>query len=534
MIASSPVFGEAVGVPEPLIQIDASRIYDGMTQKASLWNNKVKGNIDYTNFRGFGNSQMVELPQDSIIKSLNVRASTDSIGPWTQPPLKVEATSVLFLNDKVPEKLPDAGFISDERATQLVDIFKRRGCEDVELQNSYGGRDITFKQNGEKVVLSIGYASLEEKIKAWEVYRSGDPPTHNEMLRVDVPMEKSDNPDTGLTVSKDTFQKGCDTLGKATSTVVTSLHELYGAKTPGFTVDLKSPEAQLEADQRKAGFSTSKYSDGEFGFDGKALPSPTFTDEDRLVCDTHQSEWIENRGLGNHQILTMYKDKLVFGRRDKLDTPSHLKADVVIASDVNHNKHYAEEEFGVSRRHFTISADASVTAKFQEISHGKVTDALVIEDLHSVNGTIIFRGNEVSAALFGIIDKIPPKKFGSISIESDYKSVLLPGDMIFVGNAGTDGRKTKPETAKGIGIKYLGNRQFVKVNTEGTGIDPDNAIRKVIGMVAPEALARIEKMETDVEQIKTYRDFLLNMGGDAKALQAAQEMTQLLDQIAQK
>ena len=454
------------------LNIQAGQIYDEVTRDIECWLPHKESEL-YVSEPG-----PTEVIRDCspLVDLMLVGVGSKSLGRHTdeRPSLRLE--TVIYLEPQSDEL--NRGYLSTERAKQLVTLLEQKGCANVsliEFEEFSSFRSISFEVRGQKFNLDIGPRSLEEDLALYQKYKYGDPPTHNKYLHIKPAEGNKEFPQ-----EKRQFVESCLAFGQAASTVIPALHEVFGIKTPTSQVELLSPAASRRKEQQAHGYAITTYEDGEYHWDGKKA-EPVYRPADGLAWREGQRRIFENRGLGNRQIVTIFKDRAILGRWGGVEAGDQ-QADILIDEDIDPASFDIKQERAVSRRHCAIEFNAALNENLAKATEGKVGDVVVIEDLHSANGTFIFRRTPESAALFD-------SQGSHEEIQNGGKTVLLPGDLLLV--AGSDTRQYLADgtsaffEGKAVGLIYLGQRKFVKLLIGQGATSEKEVLEDLIAVAAP-------------------------------------------------
>lgn len=444
---------EELGTSKELqLRVDARGIYREAIESYRIWKNSdTKESLGHLGVDGSANIK------GGIFSSAYFSIGTGFIydGNRDRTP-EMEFRTNLYFSDNV-KRQENKGYVDDSSVNKLRKSLEDQGFENVGYTNGEYNRYFQMELGGKVYRLVLGYKDLDSNIKGWERYKIGDQPDYNSGFSLSMQTERGvDQGKDDLPITESEFESSSNSLLEATKRVIWASDEFFSVGKSSADVFFESQKTKGERQRSKLGFSITDYSEGEFDPDGD-LSESVYSEVDNLKWKEKQDRIVEWRGLGNRQILTMHKDRLVFGRwAGRQASEDGTQADVLIDEDIDTETQKIIQELGVSRRHFAISYNEQVSNALKDSTHGIVEDSLILEDLYPTNKTVVIRRDEASEILFG----------GMEFVEKGSKTIILPGDLIMVGG-GSQPARSKEEwvnhQSRGIGLIYLGERRFVKV-----------------------------------------------------------------------
>lgn len=475
--AGAPEFGSS---PEVSISIAGGAIYDEVSHDLDIVK---KSQLD--KFSAKLGSDATFVTKSPLFTSIGIFIGSSCYlrdGTVDQPKAALRAN---FLVDQ--DRLNN-GYLDRSSAQQLATILQQTGVTTEYQIDSNNNHRLVFKENGMTFFLNLEFLSNEDHIKSWEEFKIGQPPSRNYSPSLSLGGFYGVN----LPENREEFIRLAMKFANLTQKTIIAFHKLYNIPLSPLSISISSPQQERQIQQESRGYKITSYKqDGEFHWDGTAA-EPIYRDIDDLVWRDRNQEILQNRALGNRQVVTVLKDRLVFGRWAGI-AAGDQQADVLIDEDIDQKDLKVKGERVVSRRHFSASFDKKLNEIMAEKTDGAINDVVIIEDLYSTSGTIVFRRNSLSQLVF--------RHHGEI--EKGGRTMLLPGDMVLVGGGPSEqwqdiGEDFKDRfLAKGISIIYLGDRRFVKAVIAPGATDTKEVLKELAAIAMP-----LEQQE----QIQDYID----------------------------
>lgn len=439
------------------IHIQSGPIFDEVSRDLVIW----QENRD-SGFRDNLGSQVRLQKLSPLLDFAIINAGTGFLSKYNAS-ADFDLSAQFGLNEQTVKDI-NAGYLNEPLVKRLSEMLAVR-LTDISLQDRY----LVFNSGSQRFNLYLGPSSLESALESWRKSEVGVAPTFNSYLRLSL-----DEPSARVEFLQDReqFIQLCTQFSTVSGIVISSLHQIYGQPMPKLNIEVLSPDNQRIKDQQSRGYSVTTYEEGEFHWDGSKA-EPIYNDLDRLVWEKHQ-RIVQNRGLGNRQIVTIRTDQLVFGRWAGLSAGEE-QADVLIDEDVKDLDVTGER--AVSRRHFAVYFNQEINEIVEKESKGLINDLPVVQDLRSLNGVTIFRRTSLARQLF---------QRNYEELNNGQWLLILPGDLLLITPASykkEDLDKFGWFEPKGVGLVYLGNRRFVKLLLDATS--SKEFLQELVSVIAP-------------------------------------------------
>lgn len=439
------------------IHIQSGPIFDEVSRDLVIW----QENRD-SGFRDNLGSQVRLQKLSPLLDFAIINAGTGFLSKYSAS-ADFDLSAQFGLNEQTVKDI-NAGYLNEPLVKRLSEMLAVR-LTDISLQDRY----LVFNSGSQRFNLYLGPSSLESALESWRKSEVGVAPTFNSYLRLSL-----DEPSARVEFLQDReqFIQLCTQFSTVSGIVISSLHQIYGQPMPKLNIEVLSPDNQRIKDQQSRGYSVTTYEEGEFHWDGSKV-EPIYNDLDRLVWEKHQ-RIVQNRGLGNRQIVTIRTDQLVFGRWAGLSAGEE-QADVLIDEDVKDLDVTGER--AVSRRHFAVYFNQEINEIVEKESKGLINDLPVVQDLRSLNGVTIFRRTSLARQLF---------QRNYEELNNGQWLLILPGDLLLITPASykkEDLDKFGWFEPKGVGLVYLGNRRFVKLLLDVTS--SKEFLQELVSVIAP-------------------------------------------------